>query len=496
MSTIQLYDVASSKWYTQTASGDTPPTRRQFCAGATWADDHSSYNIYIYGGFGFGNVTGHDDAYILSIPSFKWIKAYPTNNNTIKYPKGSCSADVVNGDQMIVLGGWYTESATDCDSPKSQGQHNMNLGYNGPANALWDRYDPKISKYYVPTPIISAIGGGPTGGATVKAPGSWDRADLGVLLTRVPSFTARVATRPLPTSTGDSSPKSAKKTSVGAIAGGVVGGLVALILILGLVLFCLNRRKKALKTKSTTMEHKSPPPAELAAISPEAQELPTRGMTKYMSVAPSDPGNHPAAYSGRESTHSRAVSDDYRYVASPYPARQYPASPTHTAPSYVSPTQSDFPPEAYQQHYGQQHPPYSDTAPAAYDHVSYPSTALQQQYPHPIPLSQSPPHPPYAPVQPQVYYPPPPEPLTHSHTRSNSGGMSEYSGHTANSPPSTAPTPAQFYAQPVPRRSHPSLQPAGMYSLEGGSPSNTSFRGSVESRRRLGRGRFVEVDHM
>jgi hypothetical protein len=45
MDTIYIYDLASSKWYTQTASGDVPENRRKFCAGATWAKDHSSYNM-------------------------------------------------------------------------------------------------------------------------------------------------------------------------------------------------------------------------------------------------------------------------------------------------------------------------------------------------------------------------------------------------------------------------------------------------------------------
>jgi hypothetical protein len=36
----------------------------------------------------------------------------------------------------------------------------MNLGYNGEKKALWDKYDPKLSTYFVPTPVISAIGGG------------------------------------------------------------------------------------------------------------------------------------------------------------------------------------------------------------------------------------------------------------------------------------------------------------------------------------------------
>jgi hypothetical protein len=36
----------------------------------------------------------------------------------------------------------------------------MNLGYNGEQKALWDKYDPTLSNYSIPTPIISVIGGG------------------------------------------------------------------------------------------------------------------------------------------------------------------------------------------------------------------------------------------------------------------------------------------------------------------------------------------------
>jgi hypothetical protein len=46
MSTIYIYDLANDKWYTQNATGDVPEMRRRFCAGATWAQDQSSYNMY------------------------------------------------------------------------------------------------------------------------------------------------------------------------------------------------------------------------------------------------------------------------------------------------------------------------------------------------------------------------------------------------------------------------------------------------------------------
>jgi hypothetical protein len=48
MSTIYVYDIQSSKWYTQTAVGDVPLARRRFCAGAAWAPDRSSYNMSVF----------------------------------------------------------------------------------------------------------------------------------------------------------------------------------------------------------------------------------------------------------------------------------------------------------------------------------------------------------------------------------------------------------------------------------------------------------------
>lgn len=45
MDQIYLYDVLSSKWYQQKATGRVPMMRARFCAGATWAQDQSSYNM-------------------------------------------------------------------------------------------------------------------------------------------------------------------------------------------------------------------------------------------------------------------------------------------------------------------------------------------------------------------------------------------------------------------------------------------------------------------
>ncbi|OCK83649.1 hypothetical protein K432DRAFT_174012 [Lepidopterella palustris CBS 459.81] len=158
MSNIHVFDVASSKWYAQNATGEIPDMRRKFCAGATWAADHSSYNIYLYGGQGINNITGFDDAYILSLPSFTWIKVYPSSGEGSS-PHGLSSCNVIDNSQMLVIGGYFAENQN-CDSPDVWGTHNMNLGEDGPENALWDKYYPNITKYLVPTPVISAVGGG------------------------------------------------------------------------------------------------------------------------------------------------------------------------------------------------------------------------------------------------------------------------------------------------------------------------------------------------
>jgi hypothetical protein len=96
-----MYDVSSGRWYTETASGDVPDQRRRFCAGATWAKDRSSYNMcvacffamdpvsnlgprYLYGGASINEGSGFGDTYILSLPSFTWIKVKHHNSKILR----------------------------------------------------------------------------------------------------------------------------------------------------------------------------------------------------------------------------------------------------------------------------------------------------------------------------------------------------------------------------------------------------------------------------
>ncbi|KAK4163993.1 hypothetical protein QBC43DRAFT_300683 [Cladorrhinum sp. PSN259] len=258
LDTIFLYDIANTKWYTQTTTGRTPEVRRRFCGGATWAQDQSSYNIYIYGGYAFPpETTGYDDIYVLTIPSFQWIRGpYPVGSNVSgPYPKNMASCNVVNNAQMLIIGGTYSNDTTFmCDVEVIGGQHNMNFGEENPANAIWAEYQPTLTTYAVPTFILSAVGGRNSGGARVTTPtGGFDAPDMAVQMTRKALIHSRTPTRDvsLPTVTG---PKNGTTTqppepskgglSTGAIAGIAVGGVVGLVALLGGCCFFIRQRQK------------------------------------------------------------------------------------------------------------------------------------------------------------------------------------------------------------------------------------------------------------
>lgn len=216
---------------------------------------------YLYGGLGEKDGSaGFDDVYALTIPSFTWVRLYPTDSNsTGAYPHHSMSCNVVNEAQMIIQGGYFPLT-TDCDSPDQWGVHNLDMGKDNNDSSVWALYDPSKTTYEVPTDIISIIGGKSTGGATKTAPANgWDHTDLSVLMTRKADVDVRTATRAVSaeTSSADaSSDDNSSSLSTGAIVGIAIGGAAGLAFVL-VGIWCLVRRRRGSRV-STNVSQQQP----------------------------------------------------------------------------------------------------------------------------------------------------------------------------------------------------------------------------------------------
>jgi hypothetical protein len=117
---------------------------------------------YLYGGLrpngaNINGSTGFDDLYILSIPAFVWIKYYPSVAGTA-FPHHSLTCNVINGTQMIIVGGTFPNS-TSCDVSVVYGQHSADLGQNNPDDASFNVFRQNDPPYLIPSSITQLIGG-------------------------------------------------------------------------------------------------------------------------------------------------------------------------------------------------------------------------------------------------------------------------------------------------------------------------------------------------
>jgi len=165
MSTVSIYDIDKQVWYEQSTSSP-PGTLAQGCAVVASAQDGSSHNIYWYGGFNGIDLTGdfNDDVWILSIPSFMWMKVA---SGTPAHARAGHKCVKPYPDQMFVIGGYSSLSGSQPECVDGGIIQIFNL-----SSATWiNSYDPKVwSNYTVPEMIVSMIGGSPTGSATQTAP--------------------------------------------------------------------------------------------------------------------------------------------------------------------------------------------------------------------------------------------------------------------------------------------------------------------------------------
>ncbi|CBX90499.1 hypothetical protein LEMA_P066250.1 [Plenodomus lingam JN3] len=186
--TIDVYDIASysvdsganGTWHQQRASGDIPPPRIDTCTVVASAPDNSTHNIYLYGGWvrmvfltahkAYADIgkdpTGnenkwYDDIYVLTLPSFTWIKMYQAES-----PRYGHTCHLV-GRQLLTIGGhnvrrnqtnmcdWETQSIAILDLP----------------SMTWGSvFNATNGEYELSPAIVEKVGGTSRGGAAMKQP--------------------------------------------------------------------------------------------------------------------------------------------------------------------------------------------------------------------------------------------------------------------------------------------------------------------------------------
>ncbi|KAH7139937.1 hypothetical protein B0J13DRAFT_596864 [Dactylonectria estremocensis] len=260
---IFVFDATGNSWSVQTATGEIPQNRRRFCIDVAWAPDKSSFNIYLWGGLSVPppavNTTSFNDIYILTLPSFIWVKAFPDHHGNATLPPEyghySASCNIVKSmSQLLVIGGTYTDT-DNCDLAYDiWALHNFwtgTLDNQGNNETYWAQYDSNVTSNVVPVDVYSVVGGDKHGGAKLKKPkagfDSENKPLLEELLGRRPSIPKRSPTRSITVPTKSSTPSPSPSASpgsglsTGAIVGIAVGGAIGLALLL-LVWFCIGRR--------------------------------------------------------------------------------------------------------------------------------------------------------------------------------------------------------------------------------------------------------------
>ncbi|KAI9760361.1 MAG: hypothetical protein M1840_002554 [Geoglossum simile] len=253
LSNVTVYDIHNQMWYYQTATGDVPPPREQFCMVSALGTDNSTYEIFLYGGISTsaqGKVADPEYAqvYILSLPAFTWIRA---PNSTVQRLFGH-SCQVIGRRQMIVIGG---------SNPQSGEARNIwpnGLGVFDMTSLQWTSgYDAEAKSYIQPDIVKKYYD------QNTRYPATWDVPALATVFGAPLVKTSPTATVPpfgaskRPPSQSAAAAKGRRKLNVGAIAGGVAGGVIGLLLLLALGKYFLYRR-----------QHKLPPVFELGASDP------------------------------------------------------------------------------------------------------------------------------------------------------------------------------------------------------------------------------------
>ncbi|KAF3931466.1 hypothetical protein ABW19_dt0203940 [Dactylella cylindrospora] len=289
MQRVWIMDLATRKWHSQSTFGTyIPDSRMEHCIGVVSAPDNSSHNIYMFGGSSGSSMLNHqadtyyNDLYILSLPSFRWIRRSWTSEDIV--PPGRVQHTChVYGKNMVILGG-ATNKTDQCSWDE--------LNILDLTSLRWvTDYHFSRDQYEVPEVVMGSISN--NGKVQTEPVNGWDDHELEAMFGYA---------------TGDSEDDNSMVGKIAAIAGGVAGGVVVVLALVGGFWFWRRRTwhtRELKRLKATAYEaSRSDPSRDNSAM--ELHDSPSSYTSTTM-----DYGSgyaHPGKL-WRESYHSYELSD-------------------------------------------------------------------------------------------------------------------------------------------------------------------------------------------
>ncbi|KAL8817397.1 MAG: hypothetical protein Q9223_003764 [Gallowayella weberi] len=268
---------------TATGTPNVPSGRTNFCLAVSRAPDDSSFQVTLYGGYNETSNNYHDDVWVLSIPSFRWISVNDTNNverdnDGPKAGRKGHTCHIWRESQMIVLGGIYARNAATL--PQGDGKNSVCDTTYSPIRLLdtssysWkSQFIPNDIEYKIPPVVSDVIGGDASERSTLTSPQQgWNDPLLADIFSRrlprvstfrstsTPKITTSSPTARPSASVQPSTPVSSPETPKGnikAVAGGVIAGVVTIIVALA---WYISHKRQQGRSRNLQVVHLDPEP--------------------------------------------------------------------------------------------------------------------------------------------------------------------------------------------------------------------------------------------
>jgi hypothetical protein len=261
--TVDIFDIGSYRsdpskngtWYQQKTSGEIPPPRIDSCTVVGSAPDNSSHNIYMFGGWDPTQINKwYDEVYVLSIPSFTWVKMYYAES-----PRYGHTCHVV-GRQMITTGGRnIRRNVTNYCDWELHGIAVLDM----PTMTWGSIFNATLGQYEVSADVVKKIGGTPQGGNSKQIPDlGWSSRELGTLMNTTRIYSNLDGTIEVLRSRSSPGMSSKKRTAI--IAGVTVPAVILLAALIWLIIHLRNRRAHSKRAELATTDHGNPSVVEIA----------------------------------------------------------------------------------------------------------------------------------------------------------------------------------------------------------------------------------------